>query len=105
MAKKRTMHRKPKPTVSLALLAGLAPTAAFAYEGFKIGGDQGGIVEAAHRVTMRLTGFEWKSGTWSAAEMGAGWTPILVGGFAHMLANRLGLNRMLGRSGVPFIRI
>jgi len=101
---KKGRHKKSM-TVSLAVLGGLAPTAAFAYEGFKIGGDQGGVVEAAHRVTMRLTGWEWKGGGWSAAEFGKGWTPILVGAFAHKLANKLGINRMIAGAGIPVIRI
>lgn len=102
----RPRHRsKAKMTVSLALLAGLAPTAAFAIEGFRIGGTEGGIVEAMHRITMRLTGYEWKGGGFSSAQLMMGWTPLLMGGLAHMAANRLGINRMMSRAGIPFIRI
>lgn len=98
-------HGRPKATLSLGILAGLAPTAAFAYDGFKVGGDQGGIVEAAHRVTMRLTGYEWKGGVWSAAEFTKGWVPLLVGAFVHKTANRFGVNRMIARAGIPLLRI
>jgi hypothetical protein len=98
-------HRAKHMTVSLAILAGLAPTAAFAIEGFRIGGDQGGLVEAMHRVTMRLTGYEWKGGGFSMGELAKGWTPLLAGAVAHKLANRFGVNRMLAKSGIPFIRI
>lgn len=104
MAKKK-IHKRAKPTVSLAVLAGLAPTAAYAYEGFKLGGDQGGIVEAAHRVTMRLTGYEWKGKVWSASELAAGWVPLLAGAFIHKGANRLGINRMIARAGIPYLRV
>lgn len=98
-------HRRPKPTVSLALLAGLAPTAAFAIEGFKLGGSEGGFSEAAHRLTMRLTGYEWKGGVWSFGEMSKGWAPLLAGMFAHKAANSLGINRQLAQWHVPFVRI
>ena len=108
MAKRRTLKRKhsrPQMTVSLGILAGLAPTAAYAYEGFKLPGAEGGIVEAAHRATMRLTGYEWKGGVWSASQFAQGWTPILVGALAHKLAGRFGINRMISRAGIPLIRI
>jgi len=98
-------HRKGKAAISLAMLAGFAPTVAFAYEGFKIGGDQGGIVEAAHRVTMRLTGYEWKGGVFSAAELAKGWTPLLIGALAHMGAQKLGINRHLRKATMGFISI
>jgi hypothetical protein len=102
---RRTHSRAKHMTVSLAILGGLAPTAAFAIEGFKVGGDQGGIVEAMHRVTMRLTGWEWKGGGWSAGEMAKGWTPLLIGALAHKAANRFGINRMIARAGIPLVRI
>lgn len=102
---RRVHHRAKHMTVSLAILGGLAPTAAFAIDGFKIGGDQGGVVEAMHRITMRLTGWEWKGGGWSAAELAKGWTPLLVGALAHKIANRLGINRMLASAGIPILRV
>ena len=105
MAKKQARHRKAGMTVSLAMIAGLAPTAAFAYEGYKIPGDQGGIVEAAHRVTMRLTGFEWKGNKWNIDDAIMGLLPLLVGGGVHKLANRMGINRMIANAGIPILRI
>ena len=106
MAKKQARHhRKAGTTVSLAMIAGLAPTAAFAYEGFKLPGDQGGIVEAAHRVSMRMTGYEWKNNTWCIGEAAKGLLPLLIGGGVHKLANRMGINRMIANSGIPILRI
>jgi hypothetical protein len=98
-------HSKAKMTIPLALIAGLAPTAMFALEGFQIQGSEGGIKEAAHRLTGRLTGYEWKGGTWSLAELSKGWLPILAGVAAHKMANRFGINRWLSSTGVPLLRI
>jgi hypothetical protein len=87
------------------MLAGIAPTLAFAYDGFKIPGGEGGVVEAAHRVTMRLTGFEWKGGGFHSEELIKGWTPLLIGALAHMGAQKLGLNRHLRKATMGFISI
>ncbi|MCJ7510306.1 MAG: hypothetical protein MUP14_05425 [Dehalococcoidia bacterium] len=103
-ARPRT-HRKAGPSISLAMLAGFAPTAAFAYEGFKIGGDQGGITEAAHRVTMRLTGYEWKGGGFHSSELTKGWLPLILGAMCHMGAQKLGINRHLRKATMGFISI
>ena len=105
MAKARAARRAKSMTVSLGILAGLAPTAAFAIEGARLPGDQGGLAEAAHRVTMRLTGYEWKNNVWSFGELAKGWMPLLAGGLAHKLAGQWGINRAIARAGVPFIRI
>jgi hypothetical protein len=102
----RRAHRRAKSmTIPLGVIAGLAPTAMFALEGFQLPGTQGGIKEAGHRLTMRMTGYEWKGGGFSGGELMKGWMPILLGVFAHKAANRLGINRALARSGVPLLRI
>ena len=98
-------HRKGKASISLAMLAGFAPTVAFAYDGFRIPGDQGGVVEAAHRVTMRLTGYEWKGGGFSFDELMKGWVPLLMGALAHKGASALGINKHLRKATMGFISI
>jgi hypothetical protein len=102
---RRVGRRAKKTTISLAVLAGFAPTAAFALEGFRVGGDQGGLTEAAHRITMRLTGYEWKGGGWHAGELFKGLGPLLLGAGVHKLANRFGINRMIASAGIPLFRI
>jgi hypothetical protein len=98
-------RRAKKTTVSLAILAGFAPTAAFAYNGYRIGGDQGGFAEAAHRITLRMTGWEWKSGQWSFGDLVQGVGPLVAGAAVHKLANRFGINRMIASAGIPILRI
>jgi hypothetical protein len=98
-------HRRSKTSLSLAMLAGLAPTLAYAYEGFKIGGDQGGIVEAAHRVTMRMTGWEWKGQRFYFDQLAMGVGPLLLGAGVHKLANKSGINRMVRKATMGFLSI
>jgi hypothetical protein len=112
LARRRTVYirragsrRRTKPTLSLAILAGLAPTVAFAVEGYRVGGDQGGIVEAAHRVTMRLTGYEWKGNRWYFSQLAMGVGPLLLGGMVHKWAGKSGINRMLKSATMGFISI
>lgn len=92
-------------TISLAILAGLAPTAAFAYEGFKGADGMSGIEGAAYHLTGRLTGYNWKTNQWYAGEMAKGWGPIILGAVVHKLANRVGINRMIASAGIPVIRL
>jgi len=96
---------KSKPSISLAMLAGFAPTLAFAYDGFKLPGDQGGITEAAHRVTLRLTGYEWKNHIWSMNDLMKGLGPLVIGAIVHKGASRLGINRQLRKATMGFISI
>jgi len=87
------------------MLAGFAPTLIFAYDGFKLSGDEGGIAEAAHRVTMRMTGFEWKGGGFSTGELIKGWAPLLIGAVAHKMANKMGINRSIRKATMGFLSI
>lgn len=105
---RRVGRRAKKTTLSLAVMAGFAPTLAYAYEGFKLNegkGPDGGMQEAAHRLTMRLTGYEWKGNYWSSELLVQGLGPVLLGMLIHKGANKLGINRMLARAGVPLLRV
>lgn len=102
---KRVGHRAKHMTIPLAVVAGVAPTLAFAYQGFMLPGGEGGPVEAAHRITMRMTGYEWKNGNFSWSQLAQGWGPLLLGAMAHKAANRFGLNRAIAKAGIPLLRI
>lgn len=97
----RARRRAAKMTIPLAVIAGLVPTAAFAAEVYRGQGIEG----AAKAVTMRLTGYNPWVKQWIGSEFAAGWVPILAGVFAHKAANYLGINRALGRMGVPVLRV
>lgn len=102
---KSKARRRSRPSLSLAVVAGFAPTLAFAIEGFKLPGDQGGIVEAAHRVTMRMTGYEWKNNKWYASELAMGVGPLLLGGLVHKMANKMGINKTVRKATMGFLSI
>jgi hypothetical protein len=89
-------------TIPLGVVAGFVPLALFAYDGYKTGG---GIVNAGGRIAQRLTGYDSSINQFVPAELAKGWTPILLGVGAHYLAGKLGINRALGRVGVPLLRI
>jgi hypothetical protein len=100
-ARKQGKYHRPKATLSLAIIAGFLPTAAFAWEGM----GAGGIAEVGHRLTGRLTGYDTGVHKWSLQELGKGWVPIIGGVVAHKLANKFGINRMIARAGIPLLRI
>lgn len=101
MAKKRT-HRKGQPTIPLAVLAGFVPLAKDVYTGY----TSGGVAGAGHYLVGGVTGYDTNTGKfnlpWAASHF---WLPVGAGLLVHKLAGRMGVNRALGRAGVPFIRI
>lgn len=94
-------HRRGHPSISLAMVAGLAPTLAFAYDGFKAGG----IEEATYRVTGRLTGYNWKTHQWYAGELFRGVGPLVLGAIVHKVANRSGINRSVRQLTMGWLSI
>lgn len=97
--KKRGRGRK-QFTLPLAVVAGLAPAAIDLWD-HRNAGAQGFMAE----VGRIFTGWDYWSASWNPALMRWGTIPIVAGGLIHMGANKLGLNRMIARAGVPFIRI
>jgi len=56
-------------------------------------------------LSRSFTGWDPITKSWNLANMRTGAFPVLGGFAVHMIANRLGLNRVLARNGVPFLRI
>ncbi len=112
MAKKRARRRnyfrrgksyRKRFTLPLAVVGGFIPILSTSYVGFK----QGGLGMAGRQFVTTLTGFDPENSAagWQPKEMRRGALPILVGYVAHMIASKLGINRALGRAGIPFVRI
>lgn len=100
-AKRR--RRKNGFTIPLAVMAPIGVVGATAI-------STGSLKDGANYITGALTGYrpDWKEKGWSpfhAERLKSGAFPILLGIFAHKVAGKLGVNRMLASSGVPFIRI
>lgn len=94
-------HKKAGATVPLAVIAGFAPLAVAAIEGYKYNGATGVL----KRVSLATTGYNTEDGKWYPAELVKGTGPIILGMVVHKLAGRVGVNRALANAGVPFIRI
>lgn len=98
---KARSRRHAKPRIPLAVVAGFVPLATFAYEGFQAGG----LSNAGARVAQRLTGYDSSAHVFIWKELMLGWGPILTGIVLHKVASRLGVNRALAKSGIPFVSI
>jgi hypothetical protein len=69
------------------------------------GYQSGGIASASNDLLANVTGYDARSKSWSFALLAKGMGPVLAGVMVHKLAGKLGINRALARSGVPFLRI
>lgn len=101
MAKRKGARRHNNFTIPVAVVAGLAPGAYRAYEGFTTDGIRG----VAYRLSNDFTGFDPYQKKWSLFEMKYGLGPLLLGVMVHKVAGKLGINRALGKAGIPFLRI
>jgi len=78
-------------------------------------GSDGGIVPMARagtslegiamEATASLTGYHWGAKKWGMTWAKRGMVPIALGIVGHNIASKLGINRALGRAGIPFIRL
>lgn len=99
--RKKSNGKKKSFTISVALVAGLMAPAVKLWEA-RAGGISG-VTREAGRI---LTGFDFWNGTWNFATMRYGLLPVVGGLAVHWLVgNKLGLNRMIARAGIPFVRI
>jgi hypothetical protein len=89
-------------TIPLAVVGGLVPMGADLVSAYKAGG-----VEATlGHVSLCTTGYDPADNKWKpmfAVEKLYG--PLLLGTMVHKLASKLGVNRAIAKSGIPFVRI
>jgi hypothetical protein len=89
-------------TLPLAIVGGFVPMGADIVSAFRVGG----IEAALGHVSLCTTGYDPADGQFKpmfAAKKLYG--PLLLGVIVHKFAGKLGVNRALGRMGVPFVRI
>ena len=101
MARAKRRRSKGGFTVPVAVVAGFAPLGALVVNGFRTGGIDYGLKE----LSTYTTGYIPQENRWSFAHLARGMGPVLAGVMVHKLAGKLGINRALGRAGVPFLRI
>lgn len=110
MAKRRKFHRrKTSFTVPISVVAGFAPGLSKVFYHFTNPGVHGatnGIEAAGIEASRIYTGYDPRTGRWNASLLGLGTIPILIGGLVHkFIGGKLGVNRMLAASRIPFIRL
>lgn len=104
----RRFSRPKRVRIPLAIVAGVLPTAGDAISSFKAGMATN-IGEAFRlsgaKVMADLSGYDPISQTWQWSNFQRGAVPMILGIIAHKAAGYLGVNRALGRLGVPLVRI
>lgn len=94
-------RRKPKFTLPLAVVAGFVPFATQVYGGYQATGVKGALNNIG-----KLTGYDGNNKVRNMQNFRESGAPqIMIGFLVHLVAGKLGVNRMLGRLGVPYLRI
>lgn len=94
----RRRYRRPGFKLPLAIVSGFIPLGVGMWNRRTQPGQIGPYVLGS------LTGYVPGVG-WSTQYMSEGALPILGGFIAHWVASRIGINRALGRAGIPIFRI
>ena len=100
MAKSKAVARRKGFTIPLATVAGFVPLGVHALQDYRTGG----WASLGDGLSRRLTGFgtEGSGGIWEPKYLAQGLLPILGGAAVHKIASRLGINRLLAQTGLPF---
>jgi len=100
MAKKKTRRRKGF-TIPMAVAV---PTAYVGYNALLYAINQSPQV-ALEKTTKWFTGYSLETGRWSFDNFKLGLFPIFGGVLVHKVASKLGVNRALASTGLPWIRV
>jgi hypothetical protein len=99
--KVRSKRRHKSFTIPVGVVLGLVPLVNETIVGFKADGVQG----AGQNALAVMTGYYPKTKTWNGAWLKQGLMPLMLGFGVHWLASKMGVNRALGRAGIPLLRI
>jgi len=99
---KRGKHKRGKTTVSVAVIAGFTPSLLAAYEGFK----GAGVTGVGYSLCHSFTGYNPHAKEWNLSGLRNGLLPVVAGLLVHkFVGGQLGINRALGKAGIPLLRI
>ncbi len=101
IARRRVGHKAKSMTIPLAVIAGFVPMGMNVWTSYK----EGGLDKASQSLVAQTTGYSRYDGKFHLDYLVAGMGPVLGGILVHKLANKLGVNRAIGRAGVPFLRL
>lgn len=96
---KKVRSRAKKFTLPLALVGGMVPVVVGVWNRKSSGTEIGQYLQRG------FTGIEPTDGKFKLDNLRLGAMPLVGGFLVHMIASKLGLNRAIGRSGLPVIRI
>jgi hypothetical protein len=96
MAKKKR-HGSKKMTLPMAIMAPVGMMAYYTAQNISRKDDT--------QLLKDYVGYDNHAKTWNLAGPVQFYGPLAVGAAIHFLAGRFGVNRALGRAGIPFIRI
>jgi len=104
MAKAKTKRRSSRNggvKIPVSIVAGFMPGLIKVWEAWPSGGS------AAAREAGRIyTGVDFWEGNFAWRRLWYGTIPIIAGAIIHrVVGGMLGVNRAIGRAGIPFIRI
>jgi len=98
---KNVTKRMKKFTIPVAIFGGLA---AGLYDPLReaMAGD---FNAAMRTLSWNYSGYNARTGKFEMSGLKRGLLPLILGVIIHKIASQLGVNRVLGQSGIPFIRI
>lgn len=107
--RRKIVARAKKMTIPLAAVAGFLPVLSWGITDFKAGGAKGLLKTAECLIPWNFSGTNKNADGSDAGfysyKLKYGLYPIVAGLAIHKLAGYLGINKMLARAGIPFIRV
>lgn len=95
----RRRHGKAKFTLPMAVVAGFVPVAVGVYN------RRGSPQAIGDYLQQGFTGITPGTGQFNLANLRIGLLPVLAGFLVHLIASKIGINRVIGRAGIPVLRI
>jgi len=100
--KRARSRRRAGMTVPVAIAAGFVPMVSDVLSAYRIGGGEA----ALGHVSLCTTGYDPADGKWKPMfAFQKLYGPLLAGMIVHKVAGKLGINRALGKAGIPLLRI
>lgn len=94
-------RRAVKTTIPITVVGGIAAGMARPMESYL----KGNIETGTSLVVRRYVGYDFQRNSWNLGELKYGLIPLLGGVLVHKLAGKLGINRAIASTGLPYIRL
>lgn len=98
---KKKSRRRAKTVLPLAVVGGLAAGVA---EPLQYAAS-GRFTDGMRQLSKNYSGYDPIGKYWSVKDLKAGLIPLMIGVMIHKVAGKMGVNRAIARSGIPFVRI